>query len=106
MMFAFSNSYDKSLRFRCAVGAYVKHNEMSVLGDTSSAWGRKHTGTADDETLETIEQQIDNAEGYFKQLAADKEVMKKIKLTKREYAELLGRLYIDIKMLSSYAGRA
>ncbi len=100
MLFAFSNSYDKSLRFRCAIGAYVKLNEMSVLGDTSSAWGRKHTGTADDETLETIEQQIDNAAGYFKQLAADKEVMKKIKLTKREYAELLGRLYIDIKMLS------
>lgn len=100
MLFAFSNSYDKSLRFRCAIGGFVRLNDMSVLGDTASSWGRKHTGSADDETIETIEQQIDNAHGYFKQLKADKEKMMKIKLTTRQYAELLGRLYLDIKMLS------
>jgi len=100
MLFAFSNSYDKTLRFRCAIGGFVRINDMSVLGDTSSSWGRKHTGSADDETIETIEQQIDNAQGYFKQLKADKELMKKIKLSTRQYAELLGRLYLDIKMIS------
>ncbi len=100
MAFAFSNSYNKVLKFRCAIGGFVKINNMTVLGSTSGAWGRKHTGTADDETAETIANQITNAETYFKQLAADKEVMKKITLTKREYAELLGRLYVDLKIIS------
>jgi len=100
MLFAFSNSYNKLLRFRCAVGAFVKVNEMSVLGETGNAWVRKHTGTADDETLEIIEKQIDDAAIYFNQLAEDKETMKQIKLTQRQYAELLGRLYIDTKILS------
>lgn len=101
MIFAFSNSYNKVLRFRCAIGGFVKVNETSVLGDTSLAWGRKHTGNADTETLETIEAQIDNADVYFKQLKADKEVMKKIKLTPREFAELAGRLYIDLRIMTA-----
>jgi len=100
MMFSFSNSYDKSLRFRCAVGGYVKINNTSIISKTSS-WGRKHTGTADQETADTIEDQITNAVAYYDQLQSDKEQMKQITLTKRQYAELLGTLFIDIKMIST-----
>lgn len=100
MLFAFSNSYNKLLRFRCAVGAYVKINGMSVLGETGNAWIRKHTGTADDEALAVIEKQIEDCAIYFNQLAEDKEVMKQIKLNQRQYGELLGRLYIDNKIIN------
>jgi hypothetical protein len=100
MLFAFSNSYNKLLRFRCAVGAFVKINDMSVLGEAGNAWIRKHTGTADAEALAVIEKQIDDCAVYFNQLADDKEMMKQIKLTKRQYGELIGRLYIDTKILS------
>jgi len=88
------------LRFRCAVGAYVKINGMSVLGETGNAWIRKHTGTADDEALAVIEKQIEDCAIYFNQLAEDKEVMKQIKLNQRQYGELLGRLYIDNKIIN------
>jgi len=99
MLFAFANSYNKALKFSCGVGAYVKVNNTSILSKEGSAWVRMHTGTADQEVADTIEIQIDNAETYFKQLQADKAVMKQITLTKTEYAEFLGRLYIDVKLL-------
>ena len=45
MMFAWTNSYDKSTRFQCAVGAYVAvcYNGM-VAGDMMN-FKRKHTGS-------------------------------------------------------------
>ena len=99
MLFAFANSYDKSLKFSCAIGAYVKTNDTSILSKDGSGWVRMHTGAADQEASDVIEKLVDNAEAYFQQLQADKEIMKQIKVTKREYGELLGRLFIDLKIL-------
>ena len=100
MMFAFANSYDKSMRFRCAIGGYVHANDMSVISGNLLTYGRKHTGTADDEVADTIQDQIDNAEAYFKQLLEDKDAMKNIFLTERQYAELLGVLYMELGILT------
>jgi len=100
MMFAFANSYDKSMRFKCAVGGYVHVNGASIIGSNMSSWGRKHTGTADNETAETIQKQLEDAEAYFSQLLADKERMKETLLTDRQFAELLGVLYVEKKILS------
>jgi hypothetical protein len=101
MMFAFANSYNKSMRFKCAIGGYVYANNASVVSGNMMNWGRKHTGTADEEAANTIETQIENAEAYFKQLVADKEAMKNVTLTKTEFAELLGVLYLEDEMLTA-----
>ena len=100
MMFAFANSYDKSMRFKCAIGGFIHANEMSVISGNIMSYGRKHTGTADDEVADTIQEQIDNAEAYFTQLVADKEAMKNITLTERQFAELLGVLYMEYGILT------
>ena len=100
MMFAFANSYDKSLKFRCAVGGYVYANEGSIISHKTNQWGRKHTGTADEETAEVIINQIENAASYFETLVETKEVMKNIELTENDYAKLLGVLYFEKKLLS------
>ena len=99
MLFAFNNSYNKQLKFSCAVGAYVKTNETSILSKDGSAWIRMHTGTADDEAADTIKEQIENATAYFQQLQDDKNSMVDIKISRREYGELLGRLFVDAKLL-------
>jgi len=99
MMLAFQNSYNKQLKFSCAVGAFVKTNDTSILSKENSAWVRMHTGTADEEAAEVIEEQVKNAEGYFQQLADDKAAMQNIKISRREYGELLGRLFVDVKVL-------
>jgi hypothetical protein len=99
MLFAFGNSYNKEMKFSCSVGAYVRTNETSILSEGGQAWIRKHTGNADDLAAEVIEQQIGKASLYFAQLQSDKDVMKNIILSKKQYAELLGVLFVDRKII-------
>ena len=67
MMFAWTNSYDKSIRFQCSIGAYVMacSNGM-VCGELNYA--RKHTGTADHEIKMQISSQIKNAQKVISHL--------------------------------------
>lgn len=100
MMFAFGNSYDKSMRFRCGIGAHVFANGASIISGDYLAWARKHTGTADEEVGETIEEQLEKAEEYFKELISNKEMMKQIHLNKRQFSHLLGVLYLELGILT------
>ena len=99
MMFAFGNSYDKSMRFKCAVGAYVHANQSSMISEMSD-WNRKHTGTADTETQETIEEQVSNAMKYFDELKVQKDTMKGIEVVPEVFGRLLGELYLNLKLLT------
>ena len=101
MMFAWSNSYDKSLRFRCTIGGYVHLSNNRVISNEVGAWGRKHTGSADDETANTIEGQITNAEEFFKQLIHEKNAMKSILVPNKVRAELTGCMYFVNELLTS-----
>ncbi len=98
MMFAWTNSYDKSIRFQCSIGAYVMvcANGM-VCGEMNFA--RKHTGTADLDILSQISSQIKNAEKTFKRILADRDALKNVVLSKRDQAQLAGRLYYEEELL-------
>jgi hypothetical protein len=101
MMFAWTNSYNKQVRFKCGVGAYVNQTgTVMVCGDMGS-WARKHTGTADAETIQTIKEQIAHAQMYYKQLVSDKEVMKGISMNKRRQAQMLGILFAEYQILTT-----
>ena len=101
MMFAWTNSYDKSVRFQCAIGGYVQvcYNGM-VCGDMMT-FARKHTGSADHEIKMQISNQIKNAEKYFKRILDDRDALRGLPLTKRQQSELLGRLYFDENVLEA-----
>ncbi len=98
MMFAWTNSYDKSIRFQCSIGAYVMvcANGM-VCGEMNFA--RKHTGTADLDIISQISSQIKNAEKTFKRILADRDALKNVVLSKRDQAQLAGRLYYEEELL-------
>ena len=101
MMFAWTNSYNKQVRFKCGVGAYINTNgTVMVCGDMGS-WARKHTGTADTETIATITEQVTNAHMYYNQLVSDKNVMQTISMTKRKQAQLLGILFAEYQILTT-----
>lgn len=101
MMFAWTNSYNKQVRFKCGVGAYVnKTGTVMVCGDMGS-WARKHTGTADTETQETIDEQVANAHMYYNQLCSDKASMELITMTKRKQAQMLGILFAEYQILTT-----
>jgi hypothetical protein len=101
MMFAWTNSYDKSTRFQCAIGAYVMvcHNGM-VAGDMMN-FRRKHTGSADHDIRMQISNQIKNGEKYYKRILSDRDAMRNTSLSLQEQAEIAGRLYINEDILDA-----
>jgi hypothetical protein len=101
MMFAWTNSYNKQVRFKCGVGAYVNHTGTTMVCGDMGSWARKHTGTADEETVATIKEQVTNAQMYYDQLVADKNAMKDIKMNKRKQAQLLGILFAEYQILTT-----
>lgn len=101
MMFAWSNSYNKQMRFKCAIGGYVFICMNGVVTGDMGSWGRKHLGTADVETVKTIIDQISNANVYFDRIVNDKDIMKKITLSDRKQAEILGVLFAEYEILTT-----
>jgi hypothetical protein len=101
MMFAWTNSYDKSTRFQCAIGAYVKvcYNGM-VAGDMMN-FKRKHTGTAGHDIVMQLSNQIKNGEKHYTRILNDRDSLKNVTLTNREQSELLGRLFADDEIITS-----
>ena len=101
LMFAWTNSYNKQIRFKCATGGYVNANQTVMLAGELGTYARKHTGTADADVIASMQVQITNATMYYNQLVKDKEVMKTIPLTSRKQAELLGILFAEYEILTT-----
>jgi hypothetical protein len=101
MLVAWSNSYDKSMRFKFAVGGYIHSSSSAMLSQNIGNWNRKHTGTADQETARTIREQIELADTHYMQLVADKQAMKLVSVSDKRVAELIGRLYIEKNILNT-----
>ena len=92
MMFAWANSYDKSMRFKCAVGGFVRTSNASIIsGDFS--WGRKHTGTADQEMISQVNNQILNAQSYYDNIVTVKDEMKNLIMSPDDVVAFLGRAF-------------
>jgi hypothetical protein len=101
MMFAWTNSYNKQVKFKCVVGAYInKTGAVMISGDIGS-WVRKHTGSADTETKATIDDYISNAHMYYTQLCSDKAIMETVILNKRKQSQLLGVLFAEYEILTT-----
>lgn len=101
LMFAWSNSYNKQMRFKCAVGGYLHANQTVMISADMGSYSRKHTGTADADTIASIQSQIVSAKMYYDQLVLDKEMMKGIELPLRKQAELLGILFAEYEILTT-----
>jgi hypothetical protein len=101
MMFAWTNSYDKSTRFQCAVGAFVNVCSNGMLCGDMANYARKHTGKADHDIHAQISSQIKSANKYYTKLIDDKNNMRKIFLPKKQQAELVGRLFLDEEIIDA-----
>lgn len=101
MGFAWTNSYNKQVKFKAVVGAISTVNEAFMILGSQGAWIRKHTGKADIEAKDQIIAQIVNAQLYYDQLIIDKNKMKNLSLSKTAQAKLLGSLFADYCVLES-----
>tara|TARA_R110002167_G_scaffold177167_3_gene376949 strand:+ start:6373 stop:7287 length:915 start_codon:yes stop_codon:yes gene_type:complete len=101
MMFAWTNSYDKSTRFQCAIGAYVKVSQGGMISGDMLNFKRKHTGSAGTEMVMQVSNQIKNGEKHYLRILNDRDSLKNTILNKRQQSELLGRLFVDEEIITS-----
>lgn len=101
MMFAWTNSYNKQIKFKCIVGAYIETTGTVMVSGDMGVWIRKHMGTADVETKDTIDEQIQNAHQFYNQMVCDKNEMVDKTLDKRKKAQLLGILFAEFGILTT-----
>jgi hypothetical protein len=100
MMFAWCNSYNRTMRFKCAIGAYVFICSNGVVRGNLGTYSRKHSGTALHDVISEIKNQISNAKTHYDNLVADKELLKNIMLTPRLKGSILGELFANDEILT------
>jgi hypothetical protein len=100
MMFAWSNSYNKTMRFKCAVGAYVFICGNGVVRGDMGSYSRKHSGTALQDVISEIDHQISHAKEHYDVLLADKALLKNVILTPRDKGRILGELFANDEILT------
>ena len=101
LMFAWTNSYNKQIRFKCAVGGYVHANQSVMLCGEIGTYARKHTGTADADTIAMMKSHLTNAKMYYDNLVIDKEAMKLVSMSLRRQSEILGVLFAEYEILTT-----
>ena len=102
MTFNWTNSYNKKLKFSCAIGGFIYDSKVPfVSSDSKSRYNRLHKGTALSETTEVIEQMIEQAEEHFDKIIEMKQKFASIDVSRKDYAKLMGLLYFDKQAISS-----
>lgn len=100
MMFVWGNSYDKSTRFKCGIGAYIPRTNSYIFAGNLSNFARKHTGNADQLAVEMIETQLNQANIFYNYLCDSKDLMIKRELTLKHMSEIVGVLFIEEEVLN------
>lgn len=101
LMIAWQNSYNKQVSFKYAVGAHVFVCSNGIVSGDLASYKRRHTGEADTEALDSIQHYLSSAKSIFEQLVKDREALKKIQYSKKEVAELMGRMYVEREIINS-----
>ena len=100
LMFAWSNSYNKMMRFKCAVGAHVFICANGVVSGDIANYARKHSGTALTDVNSHIQSQIVRANEYYTNLVADKEMLKQVVLSRGDQASIVGKLFFEKEVIT------
>ena len=94
MMFAWLNSYNKMKRFNCGIGAYVNVCLNGMFSANYGEYSRKHNGTADQEAMQTIVSQINQADVIFNQMVNDKNNMINFQMTQDLTNQIMGEVFM------------
>lgn len=103
-LYAFQNSYDKTMRFTGAVG--VKIDDEAVVISNSTPHMRKHTGAAVTDIKEGVESQISNASVDVNTMITRKNDFSQYTISKIEYGRLVGELLIEDILMPDQATAA
>lgn len=101
LMFAWSNSYNKTMSFKCAVGARVFICMNGVVSGDLANYKRRHSGSALMDVTSSIAYQISQAKEHYDKLIMDKEMLKQVSLSRKDQASIVGQLFLEHEILTS-----
>jgi hypothetical protein len=95
------NSYDKTIPLGWAVGGHVMVCSNGMIVGDMGRFKRRHTGTVLTEYQEAVRSRIGEAGKTFDDILKQRERMKTIEIDPRTRAELIGRMFIEDKVLTA-----
>lgn len=98
-MVGFVNSYDKTKSFQYFHGSEVFVCENGLI-IAENKYRRKHMGDVDVEAFLSFDNEMENITSVFNQMKSFREDLKLIPLSKKEMAELAGRMFVQEELLS------
>jgi hypothetical protein len=100
LMFVWSNSYNKTMAFKCAIGAHVFICSNGVVSGDLGTYRRRHSGSALTDVTSFMQEQIADASKYYDKLIHDKQMLKDVHLCQRQKGTILGRLFAEDEILT------
>lgn len=101
LMFAWSNSYNKMMKFKCAIGATVIICMNGMVSGNLGNYKRRHSGTALADIIVSMKEQIDVATEHYDKLIKDKELLKSTSFSKEIQAGMIGDLFINQDIITT-----
>lgn len=101
LQIGWQNSYDKSLTLKFAMGTRIFICENGCVSGDMGAFKKKHQGSIQEFTPQAITDYIKQAGDSFTNMQKEREVMKQIEITQRTKAELIGRMLIEERFITS-----
>lgn len=100
LMFVWSNSYNKTMAFKCAIGAHVFICSNGMVSGDLGTYRRRHSGSALTDVTSFMQEQIADASVYYDKLIHDKQMLKDVSLSTRDKGTILGRLFAEDEILT------
>ena len=101
LQIGWQNSYDKTLSLKFAIGTYVFICSNGMVSGDYGAFKKPHKGHIQTFTPNAITEYIKQAGDAFTRIQRERETMKNIELTKRTTAALVGRLFVEEKLINT-----
>jgi hypothetical protein len=95
IVFTWVNSYDKSTRFHCSIGLHFKDNDGVMMTSDMAFFMRKHTGTADIEMVEAVNNQVARVSDFYNELMTRKSNLELLTVSRDEMGDIIGRAFIN-----------
>lgn len=101
LQIGWQNSYDKSLSAKFALGVQIIICSNGCVRGDFGTFKKKHQGSIQEFVPSAITEYIKQSGEVFAKMQTEREEMKKIEISRKTKAELLGRLFADDKIITS-----
>lgn len=101
LMVGWQNSYNKSFTLKFAIGSHVFICSNGMIVGDMGTFKRKHVGDVQIFTPEKMSEYISAAGENFQIAQKSRDRMREVEITKRNTAELLGRMFIEEAVITS-----